>query len=107
MTLLLLTQQHVVDSFLGRWITVYFSCSKAVCVALSPFTNQSPVDGQYFQTPFHKPQGGCPQHSFVQWPQDKDTYSLGVLIWQLTGQQSGWSGGREGRERPTALLRIS
>jgi len=50
--------------------------SKAVCVALSPFTNQSPADGQYFQTPFHKPQGGCPQYSFVQWPQDKDTYNL-------------------------------
>lgn len=45
-------------------------------MALSPFTSQSPADGQYFQTPLRKPQGGCPQYSFVQWPQDKDTYSL-------------------------------
>ena len=74
--LLFLTQEYVVDNLL---VGGYRQRVLRLC-------DQSPMDGSAFVL-LYKPQGGRPQHSFVQWPQDKDTYSLGVLIWQLTGQQ--------------------
>lgn len=47
------------DRFLGWWISVYFQhVLRLLCVALSPFTSQSPADGQYFQTPLRNHREG-------------------------------------------------